>query len=238
MMRMFGMLAALGVLAGALVSSPVQAQPKGGFGKGGFGKDDFKKEAKDSTKQLQVEIEKLQEQVKELQAALGKKGNEAKKDGPSITLGGMMAKGGLGGKIDADNIKIFIERIMQDTDAKKSFQGKKGFEGKKGPGDDFKKKFEERKKEGPGAKIDRDEIRSIVERILKEREGKKGFEGRKGAPDDFMKKYEGMKKRGFGGPPGFGRGGPESSRSRSSSVEARIDRIIGELESLRKELKK
>ena len=232
MMRMFGMLAVLGVLAGSLVSSPVQAQPKGGFGKGGFGKDDFKKEAKDSTKQLQAEIEKLQEQVKELQAALGKKGSEAKKDGPSITLGGMMAKGGFGGKIDADNIKIFIERIMQDKDAKK------GFEGKKGPGDDFKKKFEEKKKEGPGARIDRDEIRSIVERILKEREGNKGFEGSKRAPDDFKKKYEGMKKGGFGGPPGFGRGGPQTSRSRSSSVEARIDRIIGELESLRKELKK
>ncbi len=233
MMRLFGMLAATGVLAGALLtsSSPVLGQP-GGFGKGGFGKGDFKKEGakKDNTAQLQAEIEKLQAQVKELQAALAKKGKEAGKRDTSAMgfggLGGIVAKGG---KFDADNIKIFIERVMQEKDVKKGFEGKKAFEGKKGfEGGDSKKKFEEKKKEA-GGKIDRDELRSMIERILNEREGKKGGERKKG--------FDGKKKEGFGGgPKGFGRPSPEASRTRG--VEARIDRIIGELESLRKELKR
>jgi hypothetical protein len=123
------------------------------------------------------------------------------------------------------DITADLARIKGDA-AKKGLEGKKGF----GPG-------------GPGGfggfgkgpeKLDPDTIKQkydfykkLYDELPKEKgkgyEGKYGFGGRRGGYEGWRKAFEGNK-----GPEGKGPGG---------KIEARIDRLIRELEELRSELR-
>lgn len=201
----------------ALGVSDSSAQPgKGGFGgKGGGG-----------AKQLEAEITQLREKVKELEAKLSKtEGGSKKKDekGPPPFAGGPFGKGGWGfgpGKgfgpgagplanLDPEKLKRVLQ-IYELAYGTPKDDGKKG-ESKKG---DFKK--------GDFKKGD-----------FKRGDFKKG---------DFKKEFGKDKKPETGKAPmppfGKGKGKGPGAPAASGSVESRIERLIGELEQLRRELKK
>ncbi len=207
-----------GVAAILFGVSQTEAQP--GKGKGpGAGAD---------VQKLERDLERLLDQVQATKAQLARA-----KETTGGKKGGFEGKGrGKGGP---------------DAKGKKDFEkgkGKGGFEKGKGKGADFKKKLEPMKQFGKGP-------------------GGKGFEGKKLDPDTIRQRYEfykklydevpkskGFERKGPGGPKGFGPkgfedkgpGGPKGPMTKGgggsgSSVEARIDRLIRELDQLRSEVR-
>jgi outer membrane murein-binding lipoprotein Lpp len=174
----------------------------------GFGKGPKGPEAGSEVEKLEKDLNRLLEQVKEAQAHLARLKEGAGKKG-----GFEKGKG-------------------------KGFEGWKGFEGKKGR--DWKGSFGGK---GPGGfgpkgekgppKMDADTIKQKYEyyKNLYEESQRGAKRGKgKGGPKGFQKPEPtpatpSTKGRGFGGGQG------------SSSVEARIDRLIRELEQLRSEVK-
>jgi hypothetical protein len=188
---MFHRKIALFVLAvGVLVFSGADSSAQfGGKGKGG-GKGPPRQDA---------EIERLREQIKELEAKLAKShAGDAKKDekGPPPFAGGFgKGPGGFG-------------------------KGPGGFgPGGFGPGKPFP---------GAPANFDPEKMKKVLQLYeLLYGDDKKDTEKAPGKKEDFRKEF---------GPP-FGKKGPTPPTA-PGSVEARIDRLIGELEQLRRELKK
>jgi outer membrane murein-binding lipoprotein Lpp len=225
-----------GVAAVLFGVSQTDAQPGKGFGKGpGAGAD---------VKKLQSDLERLLEQVEATKAQLAR------------------AKEGTGGKKGG-----FEGKAKFEGKSKKGFEkgkGKGGFEGKKGDmkkefgkgkGGDFKKKFEPMKefakKSFEGKKLDPDTIKQryefykkLYDELPRETRKGKGFEAKgKGGPGP--KRYEDRKKKTEAAPGpmppipfkgGAGKG-PMGAGSSGGSVEARIDRLIRELEQLRSEVR-
>ena len=209
-----------GVAAMLFGASQSEAQPGKGDKGPGFDAD---------VQKLQRDLERLIEQVKEAKAKLDRvQGNKE----------GFEGKGKKG--FDKEAMKKKFEEFARNKKGfdkegmKKKFEefakgkggfGPKGFEGKKGPGAkldpatitakyEFYKKLYDELPHGKGKGYEAKGKRGF---------GPKGFEGKKG-PGGFNPK----------GPEG--RKGPDSSASRG--VEARIDRLIRELEEIRSEVRK
>jgi hypothetical protein len=202
-------LCSFGIAAVLFGASQSEAQP----GKGPKGP-----EAGSDVKKLETDLARLLDQVKEAQAKLARaKEAGGKGKGPFEGKGGPDGKGKKGG-----------------SDGKGK-DGPLGFERKAGgfgPGGFGPK--------GPdGAKLDPDTIKQKYEfyKDLYEKTSKPATRG-KGpggfgpfGPKGFEGKWKDMS------PPSYGRGRPGDSRAPSRSLEARIDRLIRELEDLRSEVK-
>jgi len=202
---------AVGLSGLLFVSSDTSAQPgKGGKGGGGA----------DAVKSLEAELEKLRDQIKDTEAKLAK-AKEASKRG-----GGFEGKGPFGKGFDKGGFGGFGGK------GKGGF-GPKGFEGmKKG-----EPKKDEPKKEagkagmppfgpkGEAAKMSPEIIRTKYEFYKKLYDDLPKEKGKSDAP--MSGKGKG---KGFGS--GFGKG------AEANSLEARVDRLMRELEEIRKDLKK
>ncbi len=165
----------------------------------------------DGVKKLEAELEKLRDQVKETEAKLAKAKEAAK------------GRGGFEGK----------GKFPFDGKGKFPFGDKKGFErgkGSFGKGGFGPKGFEFKKKEEP-----------------KKEAGKEPAVASKLDPATIREKYAFYKKLydelpkdapkgGFGS--GFKGKGPFTKSPEANSVEARLDRLVRELEDLRRDLKK
>lgn len=217
----------LGLAAVLFAAADTDAQPsKSPFGKGkgpGAGAD---------VQKLQRDLDRLLEQVQDTKAKLARL-----KEAAGQKKGGFdrKGKGGFGPK---------------GFDKGKGKGGEKG----KGKGGDFKKKFEPKKQFGKGfegKKLDPDTIRQryefykkLFDELPKTKGKGKGFEGKGpgGPKGPGPKGFEG-KGKGPGGPKGFGPKGFEGKKpgpmggGPGGSVEARIDRLIRELEQLRSEVR-
>ena len=220
-----------GIAAILYGASQSAAQPGKGKGKG-YGKGP---EAGTDIERLEKDLQRLLEQVKKVQGDVAR----LKK-----------SSGGRGGYEGRGKGRGF--------DWKKNFEPMKKEAGKGGY--DWKKKFESMKKEagkgkgpggfGPMGKMDSDTIKQKYEfykKLYEESKASKGPGGPKGKGRFGPMGFDSKKKEAAPPmpptPPGkgkgpFGKGGPGSPGGPgSSSVEARLDRLIRELEELRSEVK-
>lgn len=170
--------------------------------------------AKPDVKKLESEVDKLRSQLKEAETRYekAKAAAEVKKPGPPFSPWGPGPWGAKG----SEDMKKKMEEF-------KKFAESKGFD-KKGP-----PPF------GPWGRFDPAKAKEMKERFEKwkaesDKKPAAGAEARKGPPGGFG--------RGPGGyRPGERGRSPEVSRG-GSDIERRLDRILHEVEDLRKELKK
>jgi hypothetical protein len=161
---------ALGVAAMLFGASQTDAQPpgKGGFGKGGFGKGPGP-----DVQKLEEELDKLQEQVKDLQAKI----ERAKKGGPG---GRDFGKGGFGkGGFGKDFGKGKRPDMKKEGDKKEMAKG--GFPGFGRGGFDsanVKEKFEYYKKLYEQSKAEPKEKKEAGKGRERERESNNSVEAR------------------------------------------------------------
>ncbi|MBI2806191.1 MAG: hypothetical protein HYX68_14515 [Planctomycetes bacterium] len=254
------------LLAASQIEAQPGKGPKG-FGKGGKGFGKGPKGAGADVKKLEADLERLLEQVKETKAKLAKAqgatgGFGAKGKGKADFFkkkGGFgkgefskkdffkKKKGGFGKEMAKPGFPPFGGKKMEGFG-----KGKKGF-GPKSPwgkpgSDSMRAKYEFYKKMFEGAK------RGAAKGERGKGKGERGMggwggwgkgpwgKGGFGPPKGFQGKKKEMTRPGFGpagkakgpgkGPGGFSRGGQGGA-----SVEARIDRLIRELEQLRSEVK-
>jgi outer membrane murein-binding lipoprotein Lpp len=202
-------------LAGVLfAASQTEAQPGRGSGKGPGAGADIQK--------LEKDLARLLEQVQETKDKIARAKEAGKGKGPrGFGFGGFGPKGfegkGTGGKPDAATIKEKYElykKLYEETqrDARKG-KGGKGYEGKGKWGRSYEGKKKETAPATPASKW-------------------------KGGWGTWSRSYEGKKKETAPPTPSSKRkGSAASSGGASSSVEARIDRLIRELEQIRNEVK-
>src|ERR1051325_741794 len=179
---------AIGLACLLVLNSDSAAQP--GKGKGG----------PDAVKSLQAELEKLREQIKEVQAKLAKASTPGAEFGRGGCGRGGFGPGGFGpGKGDE----------FYKKGGGKAF----GPAGKDGP------------KMDPATVTERYEFyKKLYDALPKEKGKGKGFEGKGKGFEGKFKGFEGK--------------GKEKAGPGASSIDARLDRLMREIEDLRKELRK